>query len=113
MPKYLIFIGLFLGLSCAEPSIDSNPTNPPISKKVNVESLAIDTTTYHIYPWLAQYDYKNNLVHQIPVPTGFKRTQVAKKSLSLKNNSPGSMVEFSQNDILGIWRLILSRYDLK
>ena len=33
--------------------------------------------------------------------------------LSLKNSSPGSKAVFSEKFVFGIWRLILSRYDIK
>ena len=34
-------------------------------------------------------------------------------SLSLKNSSPDSKADFSKKLVIGIWRLILSRYNTK
>ena len=36
-----------------------------------------------------------------------------KRPLSCKNNSPGSKADFSEKFLLGVWRLIWSRYDIK
>ena len=36
-----------------------------------------------------------------------------KAALSLKNRGPGSKAGFSEKVLFGIWRLILSRYNIK
>ena len=42
-----------------------------------------------------------------------KMTSSKQVSVSVKNSSPGSKADFPETFLLGIWRLILSRYDIK
>ena len=40
------------------------------------------------------------------------KSKVRKRHMSLKNNSPDSKAYFGKKLILGVWRLILGRYDV-
>lgn len=81
--KYLFYVALccFLNASCQNNTtkddtlvidstvVDSAENNIPV----------IDTLSYN-YPWLNEYNYKEALCNNIPVPSGFKRTEVNQHS---------------------------------
>ena len=45
-------------------------------------------------------------------PKTAKNDKFVKKGFSFKNSSPDSKEDLSEKLVLGIWRLILSRYDI-
>ena len=42
-----------------------------------------------------------------------EKVKFDKMSVSVKNSSPGSKADFSEKFLFGIWRLILSRYNIE
>lgn len=85
MLRFIFIFSVFLFISCVETPVESstiNRTKTVISKKNTQENPSIDSTNHHIYPWLENYELKNNLVNQIIVPEGFKRTTLDKNSFS-------------------------------
>lgn len=76
--KYLFYVALcyFTTASCQN-NTTKNDTLVVDSAENN--SSVIDTTLYS-YAWLNKYKYQEALCNNIPVPSGFKRTEVSQNS---------------------------------
>ena len=61
-------------------------------------------------PRVDTYAHSGNVIRV--QPKTMKNDKFEKMIISLKNSSPDSKAVFVRKSLLGLWRLILSRYDI-